>query len=67
MLGPCLVKQYLICHFTKEGAVGSFTILSSCCHVDFSVMCIFLIVPCFGQQCVVLAFPGNTYLLFKQN
>ena len=45
--------------------IGFFTlILSSCCRIAISVLYLFPMLSWFSLQCVILAFPGHTYLLF---
>ena len=38
-------------------------LLSSTCHEAVIVLCLFLIVPYVGLQCVIVSFPGHTHLL----
>ena len=37
-------------------------LLSSCCHLAVSALCLFLMILCIGLQCVVVVFPGHTTL-----
>ena len=41
--------------------------LPSYCHVAVSIVCLLLVVPWVGLQCVIVAFPGHTRLLFLIN
>ena len=36
-------------------------LVSSWCHVAFSVLCLFLAMPRAGLRCVTVAFPGKTH------
>ena len=49
---------------SRLGGGGWLRWLSTCCHVTDSVVCLFLVVPLVGLQCVIVAFPGRSRLLF---
>ena len=38
-------------------------LMSLCFHPAVGVLCISLELPCVGQQCVIVAFPGDTHVL----
>ena len=38
--------------------------LPSWCLVAVSVLCLFLTMPWFGLQCVIVIFPGHTHVLY---
>ena len=69
MFGPCFAVHYLVyfrvCnHLGGEKKNGCFTLIAFQCHLTVSVLCLFLTVPWVGLQCVIVAFPGHTHLLF---
>ena len=41
--------------------------MSSWCLLTVSVLWLFLTVPWVGMQCVIVAFPDHTHILFKPN
>ena len=43
---------------------GCFTLIEFNCHFNVNVLCLFLVVLWVGVQCVILAFPSHTHLLF---
>ena len=43
---------------------GCFTFIAYS-HVTVTVLCLFLTMPWVGMQCVIVTFPGHTYLLFR--
>ena len=53
--------SFLVCNHFNEVAL---LLLSSCGHLAVSVLCLFLTVPWVGLQCVIVAFPGHSHLLF---
>ena len=53
MLGPCFVIHCFV----------SFLVLRNKELVAVIVLCLYLIVPWVGLQCVIVVFPGHNYLL----
>ena len=56
---PNIISSFAIISLEKRP--GCFTFIALCC--DFYIMCLFLMMQLVGVQCVILAFPGHTYLL----
>ena len=54
-VGSCFIKQSSC---SEEERAGWFKLLC--------VLHLFLTVPCVGLQCVIVAFPGQTHLLFGE-
>ena len=48
----------------RERELVALFFLSSWCLVTVSVLWLFLAVPKFGLQCVIVVFPDHTHLLF---
>ena len=51
-----------MCSIIRE--LVALLVLSVWCRVTVIVLCRFLTVPWFGLQCVIVAFPGQTHLLY---
>ena len=71
MFGPYSLMQYfklcpfLCCnHLAEEERTCCFTLFSSLCYVSVGGLSLFLEIMWFGLQCVIVAFPGHTHLLF---
>ena len=60
MFGPCLVVHYLVSFAIIS--LGKRGLVELPCHLTISGLCLFLVVPWIGLQCVILAFPGHTHL-----
>ena len=58
MFGPWFVVSFLVLQ-SSESWLLCF-LLSSCSHVIFIILCLFLTVPCVVLQCVTVALPGQT-------
>ena len=43
--------------------IATLPLLYSLCFLVVIVLCLFLAVPWFGLQCVIVVFPGHTHLL----
>ena len=66
IFGPCFVVPYLVSFLivlqSSRWGRANFVFLVSCgCYVLF----LFLTVPWVGLQCVIVAFPAHTHLMFK--
>ena len=68
MVGPCFVGQYLVSSFAiiSLGKKDSCLLYFNCLLMPFdsSVLCLFLTVLWVGLQCVIVAFPSHTHLIF---
>ena len=69
VIGPCFAMHYLVAfhlcnHLAKEQIAGSFTsiIFLLALLIVFGTLCLFLTMSWVGLQCVIVAFPGHTYL-----
>ena len=68
MLDPCFVMQYFESFLVLQSShcgreiLFALLLLSSVCHVDVIVYCLFLTVIWVGLQCVIVSFPGHTHL-----
>ena len=63
VFGPCFVMQYLVAIISlRTRELDALRKWSSSCCVAVSVLCLFLMVPWVGLQCVIVAFPGHTRL-----
>ena len=66
---PCFVMQYkVLSRFAinlmgKRELVASL-LLSFCCLVTVSVLCLFVTVAWVGQQCVIVVLPDHTHSVF---
>ena len=49
----------------EEEIAGCFTLIVFLHLSVFSALCLFLMVSWVGLQCVIVAFPSHTYLLFE--
>ena len=58
----CVLSSFVIISLGKRELVA---LLYS--HVVVVALCLFLTVPWVGLQCVIVAFPGHTHLLFGGN
>ena len=62
---------FLLVHFAiilvRKRKLINLLKLSSCCPVAVYVLCLFLAVPWVGMWTVIVAFPGDTDLLFETN
>ena len=52
-------------HLAEEEIAGCFTLIVFSLLSVFGALCLFLTVSWVGLQCVIVAFPGHTYLLFE--
>ena len=69
MIDPCFAMHYLesfyLCnHLVKKERVNCFTLIVFLLLSAFGTLCLFLTLPLVGLQCVIVVFPGHTYLLF---
>ena len=67
MVGPCFVVHNLVFSFAiiSLGKKESWLLYFNCLLMAFdSVLCLFLAVLWVGLQCVIVAFPNHTHLLF---
>ena len=69
MIGPCFAMHYLLTfhfcnHLSEEETAGFFTLIVFLLLSVFGALCLFLTVSWVGLQCVIVAFPSHTYLLF---
>ena len=67
----CLLFYVLLCVHSSVSIIlkrnrklVAFLLLPYRCLVTVNVMCIFLMVPSVGLQCVIVVFPDHTHLLF---
>ena len=60
----CVLSCFAIIPLRKRELVA-LLLLSSDCHVAVSVLCLCLMVPWIGLQCVIVVVPGHTRLLFN--
>ena len=51
-----VISSFAIISFGKRGQVELL------CHLTISGLCLFLVVPWVGLQCVILEFPGHTHV-----
>ena len=70
MIGPCyaLLSGLSLLQSSGQGRVaGCFTLIVFLLELFlvFGVPCLFLTVPWVGLQCVIVAFPGHTYLFLR--
>ena len=67
MFNPCFsVVLCVISSFTVISiGAGHFTLIAFLRHVTVSILCLFLAVPWVGLQCLIVAFPSHTHLLFS--
>ena len=59
----CVLSSVAIILLMKREFVALLQ-LFSCCHVAGSVLCLFLVVPLVGLQCVIVAYPGHTRMFY---
>ena len=57
------VVSFLCLQSSELVGVVALLLLSSECYVAVIVSCLFLAMPCFGLQCVIVALPGHSRLL----
>ena len=72
MIGACFAMHYSVTfhfcnHLAKEEIAGSFTLIGFLLVllIVFGALCLFLTMSWVGLQCVLVAFPGHTYLFFE--
>ena len=70
VIGPCFAMYNLVAfqfcnHLAEEEIAGCFTFIVFLLLSVFGAMCLFLMVSWVGLQCVIVAFPGHTFLLFE--
>ena len=65
MIGPCFVVHYEVSSFATISLEKKENwLIALYCHLTFSVLRLFLAVLWVGLQCVIVAFPSHTHLLF---
>ena len=70
MIGPCFAMHYLVAfyfcnHLVGEEIAGCFTLIVFLLEllIVFGALCLFLTVSWVGLKCVIVEFPGHTYIL----
>ena len=72
LFGPCFAMYYIVTfhffnHLAEEEIAGCFTLIVFLLGllIVFGALCLFLAVSWVGLQCVIVAFPGHTYLFLR--
>ena len=72
LFGPCFAMYYIVTfhfcnHLAEEEIAGCFTLIVFLLEllIVFGALCLFLAVSWVGLQCVIVAFPGHTYLFLR--
>ena len=58
----CVVPRVVIISQGKTDIPGCFTLIAYWCHVTVSILCLFLMVPWVGLQCVIMARTGPEFI-----
>ena len=65
MFGHCFFVHYLGSVLVCINLAGCFTLFAFQCHLTVSVLCLYLMVPWVGLQCVIVAIPRHVHLLLN--
>ena len=72
LFSPCFAMYYIVTfhlcnHLAEEEIAGCFTLFVFLLEllIFFGALCLFLAVSWVGLQCVIVAFPGHTYLFLR--